>query len=292
MSNGGDRIVHADRLGHTGITWPFTPEGAKQAIADLASLGYRGFETFGFTIDQYPDGVDGLRADLDWHGIALVSAYCSAPLIDPATASEDIAKMVAWARKVKDLGGSVIVVGAGRRQKPHFSPADYRGMVGTLNEVGRRCLDLGIAVAFHPHTGTPVETRAEIDQVMGAIDPDAVFFAPDTGQIEKGGSDPVDVLRTYLPLIRHVHLKDYDGGPNEQDAQRQDLDRTGYLNYTPVGSGVVDIPGIVRMLDDAGFAGWWMVELDGTPAAPYAPKEAAAMSKRYLDDLMAGTANG
>lgn len=289
--------MNVERIGHTGITWPSSPEGAAAAIADLASLGYRGFETFGNVIDRYPDGVAGLRATLERHGMTLAAAYCAAPLIDPATSTEDVDKMVAWAGKVKDLGGDVIVVGANARKKATYTPDEYRGMARTLNEIGRRCLALGVSAAFHPHTGTPVETRAEIDLVMGTIDPRLVSFAPDTGQIQKGGSDPVEVLRTYLTLVRHVHLKDFDGGPNELTPDGKELDRTGYVNYVPVGQGVVDIPAIVRMLDDAGFAGWWMVELDrldraSTPPLLESPRAAAAVSKRYLDELMRGADHG
>jgi inosose dehydratase len=274
--------MRPDRIGHTGITWPFTPAGARQAMGELAELGYQGFETFGRTIDEYPGGIEGVRADLDRSGIKLVSAYCSAPLIDPATTQEDIARMADWARKLKQLGGEVVVVGAARRQKERYEADEYRRMAGTLNEVGRRCLDEGVIAAFHPHTGTPVETRDEIDAVMRQVDPSLVFFAPDTGQIQKGGSDTLAVLRDYASLVRHVHLKDFDGGP-PGDVE----DRTGYLNYVPVGSGAVDTKGIVALLEGVGFEGWWMVELDGTPQAPRPPKEAAAMSKRYLDGLVA-----
>ena len=65
-----------------------------------------------------------------------------------------------------------------------------------------------------------------------------------------------------------------------------EVDRTGYADYVPVGSGVVDIPGIVALLDGAGYAGWWMVELDGSQRRPAPPKEAAAMSKHYLEGLL------
>lgn len=276
-----------ERIGHTGITWPASPEGVKNAIADIASLGYRGFEMFGFLIDQYPGGVPALKEELDCHALALPAVYCFAPLIDPATTAEDVAKMGAWASKLKELGGSVLVVGATGRAKPVYSAAEYRGLAQTLGEIGRRCVDLGLVVAFHPHTGTPVETGEEIDALFEQCDPRYVAFAPDTGQIRKGGSDPVVVFQKYLSLVRHVHLKDYDGGPaDELDAEGKPIDRTGYVNYVPLGSGVVDIATIVHTLDAAGYAGWIMVELDGTPRAPRPPCDAAAMCKRYLETLL------
>ena len=40
------------KIGHTGITWPRSDGGpADQAIKDIGSLGYWGFETFGETLD-------------------------------------------------------------------------------------------------------------------------------------------------------------------------------------------------------------------------------------------------
>lgn len=277
--------MNTEKLGHTGITWPFTPEGARQAIGDIGSLGYRGIELFGFVLDAYPRGVDGVRADLEKSGLPLTAAYCSAPLIDRASRSSIVEKMVAWAGKVRVLGGEVIVVGAAGRQKPSYEADEYRDLCRTLDEIGRRCADLGVRACFHPHTGTPVETREEIDRVMADIDPRVVFMAPDTGQIAKGGGDPVEVVRTYREIVRHIHLKDWVGGESQFDAGGDLVDRTGYLDYVPLGEGVVDLPAIVQTLDEAGFDGWWMVELDGTPQAPRPSKEAAAISRRYLQRL-------
>jgi inosose dehydratase len=256
------------KLGHTAITWPFTPQGADQAMQDIASLGYPGIELFGFVIDAYPGGVEGLRAHLAECHLQLAAAYCSASLIDPGVRASDVAKMVAWAEKVHSLRGDVIVVGADSSAKPAYSRAEYAGLCKTLDEIGLRCADLGVKACFHPHTGTPVETSEQIDMVMSGIDPRVVCMAPDTGQIAKGGSDPVEVLRTYREVVGHVHLKDYVGGE------------------ITFNTDVVDLPAIVHTLEAAGFGGWWMVELDGTPRAPRAAKEAAAISKRYLDRLV------
>jgi inosose dehydratase len=278
--------VQVSRLGHTAITWPFTADGADQAMQDIASLGYPGIELFGFVIDAYPGGVEGLRAHLAECHVQLAAAYCSASLIDPGVRAIDVAKMVAWAEKLRSLGGDVIVVGADSSAKPAYSRDEYAGLCKTLDEIGLRCADLGVKACFHPHTGTPVETSEQIDMVMTGIDPRVVCMAPDTGQIAKGGSDPVEVVRTYRELVGHVHLKDYVGGEITFDTDGNEIDRTGYLDYVPLGDGVVDLPAIVHTLEAAGFGGWWMVELDGTPQAPQAPKEAAAISKRYLDRLV------
>ena len=271
-------------LGHTGITWPFTPAGAEQAIRDVAAVGYSGIELFGFVLDEYPGGLDAVRAELDRAGLSYVSSYCSVSLVEPDLRASDLAKMRRWAGQVVDLGGSVAVVGPDQRQRADYQDEDYARIGTTLNEIGALCAELGVTACFHPHTGTPVETRDEIRRVMDRIDPAVVSMAPDTGQIAKGGGDPVEVIRSYRELVRHLHLKDYAGGVSTVDWEGAENDRTGYLDYVPVGDGVVDVAAILDVLGPD-WAGWVMVELDGTPNAPRPAVEAAARSKVFLDGL-------
>jgi len=54
----------------------------------------------------------------------------------------------------------------------------------------------------------------------------------------------------------------------------------------PLGEGVVIyISAILGIPAEIDYDGYVMVELDGTPKAPYTSKEAAAISKRYLQSL-------
>jgi inosose dehydratase len=148
-------------------------------------------------------------------------------------------------------------------------------MGDVFNQIGRRTRDLGLLTTVHPHTGTLIEKPEEIDAVLGAIDAELVGFAPDTGQIAKAGGDPLAVLRKHAKLLKHMHLKDYGGGA-ETDF---------HAGYTPVGSGVIDMPGVFDLLEQTGFDGWVMVELE-PPSGDYDPKKAAEESKRYLENLL------
>lgn len=261
------------RIGHTGITWGYDAQATEQAVKDVAQLGYRAYETFGFVLEQYAQKSGGFGAVLERYGIPLAAAYCPTRFYGPADAAEDIEQVTRWAELARGLGATTIVLQAGQRRPEPYG--EYKGMAEVFDEIGRRVRDMGLITTVHPHTGTLIETRAEIDAVLNAIDPDLVGFAPDTGQIEKGGGDAVATLDAYKTLIRHVHLKDYGGG-----------EETGYAGYVPVGSGVVDMPAIFRILEETNFDAWVMVELDGTPQAPRPPREAAAMSKRYLEELL------
>jgi inosose dehydratase len=279
------------KVGHTGITWGI-PGDMAQAYRDTAELGYLGFETFGRTIIEWNQQPGGWQALVDRYGIPTGAAYCSRAWIDPATAAEDVETARREADAVKAVGGGTLVLACNRRPAGGCGPDQFKQMAEGMHAAGAYCRSIGLVTGLHPHTGTSVETRTDIDTIMGLLDPTLVGFAPDTGQIAKGGSDIMEVMRTYRRRITHVHLKDWSGS-YAQDTQGKEIDATGYVNYTPIGSGALPMPDLLGILVEDGFDGWINVELDGTPRAPRPPREAARMSREYLGrvlgDLVAWT---
>ena len=260
------------KIGHTGITWVFQPEDAEQAIKDVASLGYHGYESFGNVLEAWePKG--GLDKLLGAAGLGLRSAYCPVTLTDPDKRKAEVDKIVAWAKLIRKCGGSVAVIGPNSVQRSQYNFADHKAdIVASLNDMAKAVMDAGLVGVLHQHTGTCVESREETYAVLHAVDTRYVKFGPDVGQLAKGGSDPVAVVKDFSGIIRHVHLKDFNGG-------------NAYLGYCPLGQGKVDIPAIVDLLEKAGNDMMIMVELDPSPGMPMAPLETARVSKAYLQKL-------
>ena len=105
---------------------------------------------------------------------------------------------------------------------------------------------------------------------MEAVDTRYVKFGPDIGQLQKGGSDPVQVVKDFLPIVNHMHLKDYSGGEY-------------FVGYYPLGQGKVNIPAILDIMDGRNLASMIMVELDGGPRMPMTALETATIAKAYLE---------
>jgi inosose dehydratase len=140
--------------------------------------------------------------------------------------------------------------------------------------MGRALSEIGVVSVMHQHTGTSIEFRDEVYAVMEAVDTRYVKFGPDVGQLVKGGADAVQVVRDFLPVIRHVHLKDFLGGPD-------------WLGYCPLGRGRVgvDAGAILGMLETVKELEYVMVELDPSANPPQTPRQTAAESKRFLQGL-------
>ncbi len=112
----------------------------------------------------------------------------------------------------------------------------------------------GLPSGLHQHTGICVESRDETYAVMDAVNTKYVRFAPDIGQLTKGGADALQVVKDHLSIVEHMHLKDYDG---------KDRNMVGYC---PLGQGKVDVIGILDVIEKkekkTKLKGMVMVELD------------------------------
>jgi inosose dehydratase len=257
------------KIGHTGITWA---NDSEQAIKDISGLGYYGFETFGEVLDTW-DKRGGLREILDAHRLPLISGYCTFNMVDPAKRKDELAKMALWGGLIRKNGGSVSVLGPNGVPRASYDfGSNKAAIVAALNECGKMLTDMGLTPALHQHTGTCIETRDEVYAVLDSVDTRYVKFGPDIGQLQKGGSDPVQVVKDYLPLIRHMHLKDYDGGPN-------------YAGYCPLGRGKVNIRAVLDMVEKGDMKGMVMVELDSSRTMPIPAGETARISQEYLQKL-------
>jgi inosose dehydratase len=269
------------RVGHTGITWPWgnapgpgaarlaDPHAIEQVVKDVSGLGFQGLELFGWQIDGM-EAFGGLGPLLERYQLPLVSSYSGLNLTDPVQRQSAIDRTIATAKLVKKYGGTVIVFGPnGVRRDAYDFAANKPAIVETLNEAARAIADLGLTPVLHQHTGTCIETRDETYAVMEAVDTRYLKFGPDIGQLQKGGSDPVRVVKDFLPIVHHMHLKDFSGG-------------NAFLGYCPLGQGKVDIPAILTMIDGKKMDGMVMVELDSSPDMPMTARDAAAIAKAYL----------
>ena len=259
-------------IGHTGITWP---NDVVQAITDTGNLGFYGFETFGDVLTKW-ESQGGLEPALAQHHLPLISGYCTLNLTDSTKRKDEMDKAVAWAKLIKKYDGRIFVLGPNQVKRDEYDfAANKANIVSTLNEAAKAVTDQGLTVVLHQHTGTCVESRDETYAVLDAVDTKYVKFGPDIGQLTKGGSDAVKVVKDYLPLVQHMHLKDYNGVDPH------------LLGYCPLGQGKVNIPAILDLMAGRKIHGMVMGELDNDPKnpSPTAPVELVKTSKIYLESL-------
>jgi len=262
------------KIGHTGITWPaprpVTTDAIDAIFKDVSGLGFYGLELFSWQIEGM-EASGGLLPLVEKYKLPLMSSYTGMNLTDAARRKEVVDGAVATAKIVKRNGGRIIVVGPNNVPRASYVFADHKAdILATLNDAAKAIVDVGLTPVLHQHTGTCIESRDETYAIMEAADTRYLKFGPDIGQLQKGGSDPVQVVKDFLPLVQHMHLKDFSGGEE-------------YVGYCPLGQGKVNIPAILDMMESRPLNGMIMVELDSSRSMPTTPLEAASIARKYLD---------
>ena len=267
------------KIGHTAITW--ASEDVETAVKTISELGYAGVEVFGWTLKTLE--AENRLDIFEQYDIPLVSSYFSADILRPEKREDTIARLTSWLEILRTMGCRVVALGGDGIDRRGYNYFEHKKhIVDAVNEYGRLLAGYGAACCFHQHTGTPVESFDETVDFMNSVNTDFVSFGPDVGQISKGGSDPLVVVKDFISIIKHVHLKDYDGIPLRRDDNGKEIDSSGFACYTPLGKGVVNLRGILRILVDNNYTGMVNVELDGGANVPIDRREALAISKDYL----------
>jgi len=249
---------------------PPDPALNETIFKDVSELGFSGLELFDWQVNGLESqGV--LGGFVEKYKLPLISSYTSINLTDPTQRADTIAAAVAVGKIMKKYGGKTIVVGPnGRVGGESYNYNDHKqNIVTTLNELGKAITDIGLIAALHQHTGTAVETRDETYATMEAVDTRYMKFGPDIGQLQKGGVDPVAVVKAFLPVVQHMHFKDWVGGPT-------------MAGYCPLGLGKVNLVAILDLMEGRKIDGMIMVELDSGGQMPYAPRETAQIAHDWL----------
>ncbi|WP_068922416.1 TIM barrel protein [Planobispora rosea] len=251
--------------GYDGVdSGPIGYLGTGERLAER--LARTGMALAGGWIDLRYDDADGFAAGLGGLDTAL-RVFAGVPVDDPRFTPRPT---LACPDHPARFAGGVA---------PGLPGEEWAAFAGRVQQAADRCRDHGLEPVFHHHLSTLVETPEEIERLLGLTD---VSLCLDTGHLWLAGGDPVAAVRQWGDRIRQVHLK---------DASREIHDRVrgagGDLGavveggaFTPLGSGEVDLPAVLRELD--GYEGWLVVEQD-------APAHGQDL-ERILDDQRANRA--
>ncbi|PRX95427.1 TIM barrel protein [Allonocardiopsis opalescens] len=236
-----------------------------------------------------PAGPAERAAALAGHGLAAVGGFVPAVLHDPA--ADPLPAIETELAAFTASGAGVLVLAAatgldGYDERPELDGEGWAALLGNLDRIAERAAADGVTAVLHPHVGTMVERRAEVDRVLADS---RIGLCLDTGHLLIGGTDPVELTRRAADRIGHVHLKDVDAAL----AERVRRGETGYTDavrqgiYRPLGDGDIDIAEILRLLAAAGYTGWYVLEQDTVLTAEPAGRGPVTDVERSLAHLKA-----
>ena len=237
-----------------------------------------------------PSDPDELTALLDSFGLSCVGTFVPVLLHDAG--HDPLPDIAAPLEALVACGANVLVLAAatgtdGYDSRPILDDDQWAILLDNLDRLAAAAAEKGVLAVLHPHVGTMVETRSEVDRVLTGSE---IKLCLDTGHLLIGGTDPLQLARAVPGRIAHAHLKDVDAALAAR-VQTGELTYTEAVRegmYTPLGGGDVDIAGIVTALRSNGFDGWFVMEqdtiLDGEPVDE-GPVRDVRSSVAYMTDV-------
>jgi sugar phosphate isomerase/epimerase len=241
------------------------PAGILKAIQDI---GYAEVEaTYG-------------NLDKIWDALKQTSLKPVSVHVDTDIFMEGGSKLDAAISDLKGRGFQYIVV-------PYIPPkqrggADmFKNLAEKLNSAGEKAKSNGLTLCYHNHAFefAPQGGTTGLEILMSNTQKGVVWLEMDVFWVSVAGHDPVKLLETYSGRVALVHLKDKAKGVGVQYNEN-----VPHSAFKEVGSGTVDIPGVLRAADVAGVQNYF-VEQDQTPGDPIA---SLRKSFDYLSKQMKG----
>ena len=143
----------------------------------------------------------------------------------------------------------------------------YEETAKVFNEVGRKCYNEGIKFCYHNHSWEfqKYDGIVALDRLYELTDPKYVHLCVDVYWVQHGGESPVDFLKKHLDRVATIHFKDMfpDKG------------------FAEIGQGIINFPGIMKVLSEKKDLEWVIVEQDNTKRTP---QESVTISRKYIKE--------
>lgn len=158
------------------------------------------------------------------------------------------------ANTTKALGASYVMC-AWVPHKGDFTLENAKKAVSDFNTAGKVLKENGITLCYHAHgyEFQPYEKGTLLDYIIQNTNPEYVSFEMDILWVQFGGGDPVALLKKYGNRWKLMHLKDLRKGV------KKDLTGgTSQENDVALGTGEINIPGILREAKKAGITHYFI----------------------------------
>lgn len=273
----------ADRVAGAPISWGVceVPGWGYQLPAEvvLREMRAAGMRATEFGPDGFlPADPVARRALLRRHGLAAAGGFV--PVILHEAGVDPLPQIDLALDGFGPADGAVLVIAAatgrdGYDARPQIGDDQWKILLANLDRCHAHAAQRGFRAALHPHVGTIVERRADIDRVLSGC---TIPLCLDTGHLLIGGTDPAQLACEVPGRIAHTHLKDVDAGWASRVASGVASYATAVAAgmYRPLGTGDVDLAGVVAPLEAAGYQGWYVLEQDTVLTAPPAGEGPAA----------------
>lgn len=267
-----------ERIGVSTITFRFRP--LEEALRLIAAMGVTDIDLGAIpaVTDHVPVPFDGephvWRDLVAAHGLHVGAVNADVgDLNDPAYGWEQLKATAEPLVELASISGAALIVPCGRASYEPFmdDQADLARIVNNLTRLGRLCAERGVRLLVEVlHHKRFVHTVEAADAVLGALATDHAGLLFDISHVVASAEDPVAWAARRVDRIERVHLRDAVPGD---------------LNLG-IGRGAADFAGTIAALEQGGFGGTYVLELETHDITEDEREADALRSKAFVLDLL------
>ena len=245
-----------------------------QCLDETAEIGFDGIEKG----HKFPQEAAALKAVLEPRKLRYVSGWHSLNLLVNSVEEEKKAMQPAL-DLLKAMGSKVIIVcetsnaihGDNDKplsERPVLEEARWEEFGTGVEALAEFAAAQGIALVYHHHMGTVVQSEDEIDLLMQHTGPHTKLLL-DTGHCLFGGGDPEQVAKKHMGRVGHIHAK--NGRPaiatevRDQSLSFLEGVRRGVFTVPGDAEGGVDFTPVLKVAADKAYQGWLVIEAEQDP---------------------------
>jgi 3-oxoisoapionate decarboxylase len=232
------------------VRWTF-----QDFVHRAAEMGVDGVSLESCFFDSLDSAYLGeIKCVLDQHRLERVLAWGHPDGLEAGRNEAAWRQMNALVPKARFMGADIMRIVASSlmfRFEPHGPQIE--SIVRMLRESAKIAADNGVVLALENHIDY---TSAEIMQILERVDSPSLRVNFDTGNTLRMMEDPVAAARRLGPYTIATHTKDVDACRHVRPEEWY------FFSSVPVGTGLIDMPAVVRALQETGFDGVLAVESD------------------------------
>jgi len=268
------------RIGTAPVNWnnndlagwrPVVPFPA--ILDEMRTAGYRETEWD----ESFGNDIDALNHERRTRGMSYTGAYRWLDFVNDEQFAGDLEGVRPFLETLEGIGARHLIVADSLRPEriaiAGAVPADgsaslpapaYSRLAANLHRLAVAANEHGLAVHYHNHVGSYVESPFELDALVDVLHDTGVDLCFDTGHFAFGGGNACDFLMTHGDKIGYLHLKDVDARVLDAARARRwnFLDALRNYIFCPIGTGNARIADIIGHLVDVRFPHYVIIEQD------------------------------
>lgn len=265
-----------------------------RVLDEISRSGYLGTELG--PLGYLPTDVAKLQGEMAQRNLSVVAGTLFQHLHDKRKRGDILQFTQDSCRLLKALGAKYMVVidhvssprtdQAGQiNTATRLDNGDWAAMMETIRLASEICLENEITPTLHPHTGTYLEYKDELDRAMQDLPEELVSLCIDTGHCFYAGMQPEKVIEQYAQRIKYLHFKDINPSVLESVVANSTDFYTaiGQGVFCPLGQGGVNFVAVRSILERINYQGWVTVEQDMDPALDNDPLQNAINSRTFIE---------